>query len=132
MRVRTGRFVELRSRGQPRHAEVVEVADGEGEVNELCRVSPPTAAAVRNRRGFTLGQSPGAQLAIDGCASFPLFEVDGSESVTRSCGSLRSGWSPFGGTCTRKTAPMLGAQTERPRAKAHGRLIFRNSQGSSC
>ena len=31
--------------------------------------------------------------------------------------SLRSGWSPFGGTCTRKTAPMLGAQmTKAPAA----------------
>src|SRR5690606_16093104 len=34
-------------------------------------------------------------------------------SPFRSCGSLRSGWSPFGGTSTRKTAPMLGAQDEK-------------------
>src|SRR5690606_17508715 len=34
-------------------------------------------------------------------------------SPFRSCGSLRLGWSPFGGTCTRKTAPMLGAQRRR-------------------
>ena len=34
MRVRTGRFEELRLRGQPRDAQLVEVAIGEGLVNE--------------------------------------------------------------------------------------------------
>src|SRR5688572_8405561 len=81
MRVRTGRFVELRSRGQPRHAEAVEVADGEGQVDELGRVSPPAAAVAGHYRGVAFGQSPGAQLAVDGRAPAPLFEVDGSESV---------------------------------------------------
>ena len=34
MRVRTGRFEELRLRGQPGDAQLVEVTDGEGNVDE--------------------------------------------------------------------------------------------------
>src|SRR5689334_6644166 len=81
MRVRTRRFVELRSRGQPRYAEAVEVANGESHVDELRRVHPPAAAVVSHDCGSALGETPRAKLAIDGRATPPLFEVNGSEPV---------------------------------------------------
>ena len=39
-----------------------------------------------------------------------------ARSPSRSCGSLRSRWPASGRTFTSKTAPMLGAQTEKPGA----------------
>jgi hypothetical protein len=82
MRVRTGRFKELRSRGKSGKAQLVEVADGEGNVNELRRVPPPAAAVGGHSRGAAHRESPGAQFVKDGCAPTPLFQVDGTQSVS--------------------------------------------------
>jgi hypothetical protein len=68
MRIRTGRFEELRSRGQPGHSKLVEVA--------------ATPAVVRHYRGFAFRETPSAQLPVDGASSLPLFEVDGSQAMT--------------------------------------------------
>ncbi|MDB5745555.1 MAG: hypothetical protein JWP72_403, partial [Massilia sp.] len=45
-------------------------------------------------------------------------------SPFRSCASLRSLWSARGGTCTRKSAPMLGAHEKGPLAKRPRYCIF--------
>src|SRR5690606_15054409 len=59
---------------------------------------------------------------------FPL--PSHSRSPFCGCGSLRSGWSPFGGTFTRKTAPMLGAQTGRRSAVTQGGTTESNDLSS--
>ncbi|MBM4359718.1 MAG: YHYH protein [Deltaproteobacteria bacterium] len=49
-------------------------------------------------------------------------------SPFRSCGSLRPGWSPLGGTCTRKVAPMLGAHKRRGPAHRLMGVVRRNAR----
>jgi hypothetical protein len=60
MRVRTGRFEELRLRGQPGDAQAVEVADREGYVDEHARVLPPSAGVAGDLRSAAFGEAPGA------------------------------------------------------------------------
>jgi hypothetical protein len=60
VRVRTGRFGELRLRGEPGQTKLVEVADGDGHMDEHPRVSPPTPAVAGDLGGAALGETPGA------------------------------------------------------------------------
>jgi hypothetical protein len=51
-------------------------------MDEHPRVLPPAATVARHPRGFDYRETSGPQLAIDGRSPVPLFEMDGSESVT--------------------------------------------------
>src|SRR5690606_21950836 len=81
MRVRTGRFEELRSRGEPGDPQLVEVADGKGHVDEHPGVSPPAPAIGRHPPGSCFRETSAAQFPVDGSTPFPVLEVDGPEAV---------------------------------------------------
>jgi hypothetical protein len=77
VRVRTGRFGKLWLRGQSGDAQLGEVADGKGHVDELCRVLPPSTTVPGDSGGRTLRQTPSTQIAVDSRSPFPVFQMDG-------------------------------------------------------
>src|SRR5688572_33112804 len=81
MRVRTGRFEELRLRRQPGDAQPVEVADREGDVDEKGGVSPPATGIHRDLCGAAFRKASGAELAVDRRSPLPLLEMHGSQAV---------------------------------------------------
>jgi hypothetical protein len=81
MRVRTGRFVKLRSCAQPWEAERVEVGDGQHGIQALGRGSPPSAGVGRRLDGHEDRRSACSKFAEDRRASFPLLQLDGPEPV---------------------------------------------------
>jgi len=82
MRVRTGRFEELRSRGKSGQAQSVEVANGKRDIDEFGRVFPPAPAVGRHLRCLQFRKASGPKFAKDGRTSFSLLEVDSSEPVS--------------------------------------------------
>jgi hypothetical protein len=78
MRVRTGRFVELRSRGEPGPAQAVKVADGKGRVEEECGVVPPASSVDCHLCGADVRESTPSKFPVDDASPFPMLEVDGS------------------------------------------------------
>src|SRR5262249_42881383 len=81
VRVRIRRFGELRSRGKPRQAEVVEVARGQGDVDLQARVSPPAPGVASNLVGFCVGESPSAKLPIHGRLVLPVLQLERPQAV---------------------------------------------------
>ena len=76
MRVRTGRFEELRS-GETGFSQLVRPSQGQDGVEKHAAVAPPAAPACRPLScRFGLG-SQRQQLPVDGLAAFPLLELDG-------------------------------------------------------
>ena len=60
MRVRTGRFVKLRLRGQSGDPQLVEVAIGKCHMKHSTRVHPPAATVHGHDHGCVLGHASGA------------------------------------------------------------------------
>src|SRR5713226_10639115 len=81
MRVRIRRFEWLRLASKTRDSQPVIVARGQCDVDCHACVLPPAAGVAGHSRGCVLGHTPGAQLAIDGRAPFPLLELNRSQAV---------------------------------------------------
>ena len=75
MRVRTGRFDGLRSRGEPGHPQFVEELVRQRDVEIQRGVMPPPSAVACNLAGGVVAHPASTQLAIDGRASLPVLEL---------------------------------------------------------
>src|SRR5690606_15677484 len=75
MRVRTGRFGELRSRGQPRDAQLIEVTDRQGAIKQPAGVIPPPPSIAGDLGCMIFGDSASAQLAIEHSTTLPLLQM---------------------------------------------------------
>src|SRR5437660_3720186 len=82
MRVRIRRFGRLRSRGEPRDPQLVEVSVWQSDVDGDLGVGPPPFRVRGNLRRRTLGHSTGAKLAKNRGSSLPLFQLQAPQSVT--------------------------------------------------
>src|SRR5512139_2476219 len=89
MRVRTGRFGELRSRGEPRQAEVVEELVRQRDVDRLRRVSPPASTVRCDSSGRVVAHPARSELAIDGRPTLPMFELQRAETMADPLVELR-------------------------------------------
>src|SRR5262245_7396155 len=75
MRVRTGRFDGLRSRGEPGHPQFVEEAVRQRDVEVQRRVMPPPSAVACNPTGGVITHPASTKLAINGRTSLPMLEL---------------------------------------------------------
>src|SRR5437867_10434767 len=90
MRVRTGRFVKLWSRLEPRQPQAVEVSRGQDGVEVEPRGAPPPASIGGDGCRHEDGGSAGSQFAEDRPTPFPMLQVDGPEPVAdRGCARTR-------------------------------------------
>ena len=75
VRVRTGRFDELRSCGQPRNAQLVEVTVRQRAIEEAAGGVPPPPGVASNH-GRLCGTHPtSTQLAVDHWTMPPVFQM---------------------------------------------------------
>src|SRR5262245_43294583 len=81
MRVRTGRFDGLRSRGDPGHPQFVEEFVRQRHVEVHRRVVPPPSAVACNLPGSVIPHTASTQLAIDSRTPLPVLELQRPQAM---------------------------------------------------
>ena len=119
VRVCTGRFDGLTSRGEPGHPQFVEESVRQREMEVQRRVMPPPAAVACNPTGGVITHPASTQLAIDGGTSLPVFELQRPQAVTYPFVDIRK--DP---RCLGDLKVGLPSRQVLPQFLAHGRHAF--------